>query len=275
MDAGQHKQKVQATFDAVSDRYDCAATRFFPFCADRLVSVVRPAPGSKVLDVATGTAAVAIAMAQAVGETGRVTGIDMSTGMLDRAEANIRRMALTNIDLHEMDAEKLDFRSAYFHAVVCSYGLFFMPDMAAALQEWQRVVKPGGKVAFTCFETSAFQPMLDDFVERLKDFGVVLPEGPFGSRRIESVEHCHRLLDAAGLVATEVVNHQLGYHLHDEQEWWQVVSNTAMYSLYEQVPESDREAFRLQHLAAVRQGMTAKGLWMDVETRFASGVRPE
>lgn len=274
MDKEQHKQQVRDTFDEVSSGYDNPATRFFPFCADRLVGFVRPKPGSKVLDVATGTGAVAVPFAQAVGPTGRVHGIDLSSGMLDRAEANIRKMALTNVDLHQMDAERLDFKSDYFHCTVCSYGLFFIPDMAAALQEWARVTKPGGKVAFTCFETTAFQPMLDDFVEKLKAFGVQLPDGPFGSRRIKSGEHCRALLGEAGLVDIEVVNHQLGYHLRDEQEWWEVVSNTAMRSLFGRVPEAERDAFRQAHLDFVRTCVTKNGLWMDVETRFAAGVKP-
>jgi ubiquinone/menaquinone biosynthesis C-methylase UbiE len=274
MDAKQHKQHIQEIFDAVSGQYDSSATRFFPFCADQLVEFVKPASGSKVLDVATGTGMVATAMAQAVGESGRVTGIDLSTGMLDKAQINIHKMALKNIDLHEMDAEKLDFKSGYFHSVVCSYGLFFIPDMEAALKDWVRVVSPGGKVAFTCFETTAFQPMLDDFVNQLKQFGVVLPEGPFGSKRIESTEHCHSLLTGAGLQDTTVVNKQLGYHLRDEQEWWEVVNNTAMRGLYLQVPEADRARFRESHLQSTRKMLTGKGLWMDVETRFAMGSRP-
>ena len=124
-------------------------------------------PGSKVLDVATGTGVAAIAFAQAVRPGGRVTAVDISADMLDRAAANITKMALDNVDLHQMDAERLDFRAGYFHSVVCSYGLFFLPDMPAALREWVRVLRPGGKLAFTSFETSAFQPMLDDFVARL------------------------------------------------------------------------------------------------------------
>ena len=143
-DAQQHKDKMRRVFDTLAPVYDSPATRFFPFCADRLVSYVRPRPGSKVLDVATGTGVAAIAFAQAVRPGGRVTAVDISADMLDRAAANIGKMALDNVDLHQMDAERLDFRGGYFHSVVCSYGLFFLPDMPAALREWVRVLRPGG-----------------------------------------------------------------------------------------------------------------------------------
>jgi len=274
MEADKRKKQVRQVFDSLAAAYDCPATRFFPFCADRLVSFVRPAPGTRVLDVATGTGAVAVPFAQAVGPDGRVTAIDFSFAMLDKAEINIRKMALSNIDLHEMDAERLDFRKNYFHSVVCSYGLFFIPGMAAALREWVRVLCPGGKLAFTSFEETAFQPMLDDFVDRLQAYGVQLPEGPFGSKRISSLQHCRELLQEAGLVDIEAEVVQMGYHLADENDWWEVVNNTAMRALLEQVPHDGQADFRREHLAFVATQKNENGLWMDVQTRFVSGIKP-
>ena len=275
MQAETHKQQVQQIFASIAPAYDCPATRFFPFCADRLVSYVKPKPGSKVLDVATGTGAVAVPFAQAIGAGGRVTAVDFSAEMLDRAEANIRKMALDNVDLHEMDAERLDFRSNYFHSVVCSYGLFFLPDMPRALREWVRVLRPGGKLVFTSFEETAFRPMLDDFVERLQSCGAELPDGPFGSRRIASLAHCRELLHDAGLIEVAAERVQIGYHLNDENDWWDVVSSTAMRALFDQLADDRKEAFRKEHLAWVATQKTGNGLWLDVQTRFASGIKPE
>jgi ubiquinone/menaquinone biosynthesis C-methylase UbiE len=273
-EALQLRNAVRQTFDGLASSYDNPSTRFFPYSADRLLTFVRPRPGSKVLDVATGTAAVAVPFAQAVGPQGRVQAIDLSSGMLGTAEANIRKMALENIDLHEMDAQKLDFKSGYFHYVVCAYGLFFMPDMQAALNDWVRVLRPGGVLAFTSFEACAFQPMLDHFIESLQAFDVRLPEEPFGARRIRSVEHCRELLGKAGLesLRTEVI--QVGYHLPDENAWWEVVLSTAMRAFYEQVPADKRDAFRDRHLGFVAEQKTGDGLWMDVQTRFAAGCKP-
>ncbi len=134
-DAAAHKQAVTAIFDAVAAGYDSPALRFFPFSADRVLSRLRLRPGSKVLDAATGTGALAVALGQAVGPQGRVMGIDLSVAMLNRAEQNIKKMALDNVDLFEMDAEAPEFRSDYFDAVTCGFGLFFLPDMVAALKQ--------------------------------------------------------------------------------------------------------------------------------------------
>ncbi len=273
-DAEQHKQAVRDVFESVATGYDNPATRFFPFCAERLTDFVRPRPGSRVLDVATGSGAVAIPLAQAVGPQGRVHGIDISAAMLAQAEANARKMGLNNIDLHEMDAERLDFKADHFHHVVCSYGLFFLPDMAGALNEWARVLRPGGTLAFTCFEESAFEPMLEHFLQTLQAFGVTLPPGPIGAKRITSLHHCRELLAGAGLEQIQTQVAQMGYHLADENAWWEAIANTAMQGWLRQVEPARLDELRRAHLDHVASLKTADGLWMDVQTRFARGVKP-
>ena len=108
------KLKITEVFDTVSARYDNPATRFFPFCADRLITHLQPCPGYKILDIATGTGAVAMPAAQAILPGGRVQAIDLSEKMLDVAAKNIHRVGVNNVDYHVMDACKLDFKSNYF-----------------------------------------------------------------------------------------------------------------------------------------------------------------
>ena len=119
-DVEQHKHRISSVFNTVSEDYDNAALRFFPFTAKRMVDYLQPRRGWKVLDVATGTGALCLSLAQAVGQEGRVTGIDLSEGMLARAEENMKKMSLGNVDFFQMDAEQPDFRSDYFNAVTCS-----------------------------------------------------------------------------------------------------------------------------------------------------------
>jgi ubiquinone/menaquinone biosynthesis C-methylase UbiE len=83
-------------------------------------------------------------------------GIDLSEGMLARAGENIRNMALDNVDLFQMDAEQLEFKSNYFDASVCSFGLFFMPQMDKALRELVRVTKPGARCCSLAFLKARF-----------------------------------------------------------------------------------------------------------------------
>lgn len=261
-----------AVFDQVASGYDGPALRFYPFCADRLAHHLKPAPGDKVLDVATGTGAVAVAMAQEVRPGGRVMAIDLSTGMLDKAELNIRKMALSNVDLFEMDASSLDFRSDYFHVTACSFSLFFLPYMAAALRDWVRVTRPGGKVAFTAFGKAALQPMLDMLREQLAAHGV--PQPQIAMERLMDPEHCRSLMAEAGLERIEVFTEQLGYHLAKPEDWWELLWNSDTRGLLEQIPADSLAQFQRAHLDAVAKLMSEQGLWLNVETIFAIGHKP-
>ncbi|MDE2088558.1 MAG: class I SAM-dependent methyltransferase [Gammaproteobacteria bacterium] len=271
-DAGERKQRVTAVFNRVAPGYDKEALRFFPFRADRLIARLAPARGAKVLDVATGTGAAAIAAAQAVGPSGRVMGIDLAERMLERAQRNVEKMRLANVDLHVMDAEALEFRDGYFDIVICCFGLFFLPDMLAGLKEWRRVVRPGGTVAFTSFGAQAFQPMLGLFRARMESCGV-----PFtaAADRLADPEQCRALLSDVGLQDVTVNVEPLGYHLQGVEEWWDVVWNSGLRGMVERLAPERQARFKSEHLAEVGALFTAEGLWLNVETTFSVGRRPK
>ena len=116
---------------------------------DVMVERLAPAltePGSSALDVATGTAAVAIAIAGRYGC--RVTGVDQSPEMLDRGRAQVEAAGLgERIELAEARAEELPFDDASFDAVTHTYLLRYVDDPAATLAELARVLRPGGIMA--------------------------------------------------------------------------------------------------------------------------------
>ncbi len=273
-DGEKHKQGVSAVFDTVATGYDDPALRFFPFCADRIVKQLRPSRGWKILDVATGTGALAGALAQAIQPDGRVMAIDLSAGMLARAEKNIKKLALDNIEFFRMDAEEPEFKSDYFHAVTCSFGLFFIPDMLKALKQWRRMTRPGGTVLFSSFTENAFDPLVHVFIDDLKNFGLDVTEKTVGSARLKDPDICRDLMVAAGFSEVEQNVVQVGYHLKEAKEWWAAIWNTAMRGLVEQLPQESQSDFKRSHLERVAGLKTDDGLWMNVEVRLTSGVVP-
>ncbi len=268
-----HEQIAQV-FNLAAGDYDSPALRFFPFCADRLVARLNPAPGEKILDVATGTGAVALGLAQAVGPTGRVTGIDLAEAMLERLARKIEKFGIANVDLHVMDAAALDFRRDYFHHVTCSFGLFFLRDMAAALKGWARVTRPGGSVMFTAFGPAAFEPMKRLLLERLQREGIDAGAPVQAAGRLAEAGNCRALLAGAELDGIAVETVQLGYHLRQAEEWWEIVWGSSFRGLVEKLSPARREVFRSAHLAELAPLITNKGLWLDVEVIFASGTKP-
>ena len=265
-------QAIASVFNRVAMGYDRQALRFFSYSADKMVARLNPKAGEKLLDVATGTGAVALAAAQAVGAGGRVVGIDIAEAMLAEAEKKIRKFGINNIDLHTMDASALDFRAGYFDAVTCAYALFFLPDMQAGLQEWQRVLKPGGSVIFTSFGPAAFRPMLDLFMARLALHDVATD--PAAGARLNDPAQCRQLLTAAGLTDVEVVTEQLGYHLKDAAEWWEIVYNAGLRGMLEKLAPHKRAVFQREHMQEVQALVTDPGLWLNVETLFSYARKP-
>jgi len=110
-----------------------------------------PADATRVLDVASGTAAVAIELARAV--PGRsVTGIDQSPEMLAAGRTRVGRAGLgERIELREGRAESLPFRDGEFDALTFTYLLRYVDDPAATMRELARVVRRGGTVAMLEF----------------------------------------------------------------------------------------------------------------------------
>lgn len=116
-----------------------------------LVSRV-PRSALKVLDVATGTAAVAIELARTVPERA-VAGVDQSPEMLAAGRARVERAGLGGrIDLRDGRAESLPFADGEFDALTFTYLLRYVDDPLATMRELARVVRPGGVIAMLEFD---------------------------------------------------------------------------------------------------------------------------
>jgi len=111
-----------------------------------LVSRVEAGPEEEVLDVATGTAAVAIELARRTGC--RVVGLDQSPEMLEAGRERVEAAGLADrIHLVEGSAEQLPFADGSFDALTFTYLLRYVEDPATTLRELARVVRPGGTIA--------------------------------------------------------------------------------------------------------------------------------
>jgi demethylmenaquinone methyltransferase/2-methoxy-6-polyprenyl-1,4-benzoquinol methylase len=111
-----------------------------------LVSCVDAAPGDKVLDVATGTAAVAIELARRTGCS--VVGLDQSEEMLAAGRERVRRADVAErVRLVHGNAERLPFADGEFDALTFTYLLRYVDDPGATLRELARVTRSGGTIA--------------------------------------------------------------------------------------------------------------------------------
>jgi arsenite methyltransferase len=123
-------------------------------------------PGDAVLDIGCGAGVDSLVAARMVGEDGRVVGIDVTPAMIDKARANQARLGLGQVTFQVAEAEALPFPDHDFDAVI-SNGVFNLTlDKEEALQETQRVLKPGGRLLLADMVlVAALPPELGDKVE--------------------------------------------------------------------------------------------------------------
>jgi demethylmenaquinone methyltransferase / 2-methoxy-6-polyprenyl-1,4-benzoquinol methylase len=147
----RHARELFAPLGATYDRY----ARLLSFGQDPrwrsfLVSRIPP-EAQRVLDVASGTAAVAIELAQATPDR-RVIGVDQSPEMLAAGSQRVGDAGLgERIELREGRAESLPFADGEFDSLTFTYLLRYVDDVPATLRELARVVRPGGTVAMLEF----------------------------------------------------------------------------------------------------------------------------
>ena len=168
-----------------------------------LVSRLDVGPEDTVLDVATGTAAVAIEL---VGRTGcRVVGLDQSREMLEAGRGRVRAAGLDGrIELVEGTAEELPFGDASFDGLTFTYLLRYVDDPAATMRELARVVRPGGTIAMLEFGVprGLARPAWELYVRTgLPVLGAAVSPGwrRVGSFLGDSIRDFHRRYDVPGL----------------------------------------------------------------------------
>ncbi len=144
------KRQVAGMFNDIAFRYDflnhflsAGIDKRWRRKAIRQLESIKP---KKMLDVATGTADVAI-MASGILHPERITGIDISDGMLDIGRKKIQKLGLQDrIELLNGDCETINFDDGSFEAVTVAFGVRNFENLEKGLTEIRRVLKPGGKL---------------------------------------------------------------------------------------------------------------------------------
>jgi demethylmenaquinone methyltransferase/2-methoxy-6-polyprenyl-1,4-benzoquinol methylase len=144
------KQQVAGMFDNIAFRYDFL-NRFLSAGIDmgwrkKAIRQLKDKQPATLLDVATGTADMAI-LASGILKPEKITGIDISNGMLELGRKKIQKLGLQNtIELLNGDSETINFGDESFEAVTVAFGVRNFENLEKGLSEIKRVLKPGGKL---------------------------------------------------------------------------------------------------------------------------------
>jgi len=156
-----------------ASRYDTRAGQMTTDAVEPMLDAVEARPGMRLLDVCCGPGYSAGA---AAARGLQAVGIDIAPAMIEEA-----RQRFPDVEFREGDAENLDFPDASFDAVTCAFGLLHLADSARAIAEASRVLRSGGKYAFTVWcrpEEARLLALALAAISSHADMEVPLPPAP-------------------------------------------------------------------------------------------------
>lgn len=268
MDKQTRQVKLRETFNAVAVGYDNPALRFFVHAAGRLADSMALSGDEHILDVACGTGNVSLACAVQL-DAGRVTGVDLSDGMLSQARAKAVALQVGNVSFQCGNLDALDLGDACFDGAVCGFGVFFMSDMDAALRTIVRHVRPGGAIGISSFTGAVMEPMASVFLERIQTYGVDIP--PLSWKRLDDAAKHRAVYAAAGIDAVETQMVQVGYELQGFDEWWDILWFSGFRGMLNQLSPDELEHVRRDHRREIEHFAVNGKNWLNVEVLISVG----
>ncbi len=252
------KTKAASTYDAAADAYDDPANTFWERFGRKTVERIGLRPGARVLDVCCGSGASALPAAEIVGARGSVLGIDLSEGLLALARKKAAARGLANVEFRNGDALELPVEPGSFDAVVCVFGIFFVPDMTAAARSLWRAVRPGGKLAVTTWGPRWFEPGSTAFWDAVRRERPDLYKGFNPWDRITEPDAVIELLRSGGATTVEAVAEANEHPIPSPEAWWSAVIGTGYRGTFDRLDSNQKERVRVANLEFVRRsGMRA------------------
>jgi ubiquinone/menaquinone biosynthesis C-methylase UbiE len=249
---GEHALRAACTYGAAADHYGLASLSFWDRFGSATVSRLPLAAGDAVLDLCCGAGASAIPAARAVGPAGHVVGVDVAGPLLEMARAKAAREGLANIEFRQGDATRIGLSGGSFDAVVCVFGVFFAPDMAAFVAEMWRLVRPGGVLAVTTWGQGLWEPASTCFWESVRAVEPSLFKAFNPWDEITTPQALADLFARGGVTDPVVVATQGQQHLDSPDKFWDIVLGSGYRATIDALSQDQRSQVRRRLLSELR-----------------------
>jgi SAM-dependent methyltransferase len=188
----------------------------------KMLELVQPRPGDRVLELACGPGGVGLAAAPLVGPDGEVVLSDVVPEMTAIAGERAAALGLVNVRTRVLDLEAIDEPDASYDVVVSREGLMFAPDHERAVREIGRVLRPTGRVVLAVWGPREGNPWLGLVLDAVgEQLGMPVPPpgipGPFS---LDDADVLAKLLIDAELTDVEVTDFPVPLHAASFDEWW-------------------------------------------------------
>ena len=216
-------------WDRMAEFYEREVDRRFVSVVDGVVRRAGLLEGHRVLDLGTGTGAVAMRAASLVGATGDVTAIDISSEMLSLARQRAHDLGLRNVSFREGRAETIPVDKSSCDAVLASLSLMYVIDRSAAAREIARVLRPGGRFVAAVWAGAAECDIVQ-FQQTAGSFAPAPPVTGVGPGALADTGPFVTQLATAGIDA-RVETEELGFDFDSFESAWTVLAGVTAAAL--------------------------------------------